>query len=132
VKKIEGSFVEHPRLQQLHLSINNLFKMTAQVPNPLELTESLKRPLNGEQLEEAHPPQPILPEDSAITKAEKVERNGANGDLGKSSSLEPPAAKRQKIGQPAEQVPQDSEQGDPKPVVDARDKVKGIALVKPE
>lgn len=100
--------------------------MTDEVPNPLAPEQSLKRPLEGQQLEEAHPPQPIFPEDSAVTKAEKIERNGANGHTadapaGVAASDEPPP-KRVKVEEQEEEAPK----------VDTRDKVKGIALVKPE
>jgi len=100
--------------------------MTDETPNPLAPEQSLKRPFEGEQLEEAHPPQPIFPEDSAVTKAEKIERNGANGHAleapaNSGASGEPPS-KRVKVGEQKEEAP----------TVDTRDKVKGIALVKPE
>jgi hypothetical protein len=90
------------------------------IPNPLEPIQPLKRPLEVEQKEEAHPPQPIFDEDSAVTKAEKVERNGTNGDAATLVSSEP-ASKRAKLDQP-EEVPK----------VDARDRVKGVASVKAE
>ncbi|ESZ92157.1 hypothetical protein SBOR_7452 [Sclerotinia borealis F-4128] len=93
--------------------------MADEISNPVEPSQSLKRPLDGEQLEEAHPPQPILPEDSAITKAEKVERNGANGD---SANNGEPAAKRVR-----------TEEQDHKPTTtDSRDRVRGIASIKAE
>ncbi|QSZ29573.1 hypothetical protein DSL72_004089 [Monilinia vaccinii-corymbosi] len=80
------------------------------VPDPVQPSQSLKRPLDGERLEEAHPPQPILPEDSAITKAEKVERGGE------------PSAKRVK-----------TEEKDHKALAaDSRERVKGIAPIKAE
>ncbi len=85
------------------------------MPNPLEPTQSLKRPLEGEQLEEAHLPRPVLPEDSAVTKAEKIERNGVNG-------RGEPAAKKVKVEQEEDVAPEASK----------RQKVKGIASVKPE
>lgn len=44
--------------------------------NPLNPAETLKRPLDPDHIEEAHPPQPPLEQDSAVTKAEKVERHG--------------------------------------------------------
>jgi len=95
--------------------------MADNVENPLDPGQSLKRPLNGEQLEEAHPPQPVLPGDSTVTKSEKLERNGtAEGEKSQLDSNEP-AAKRVKL----------DAAGDT-PRVDARDKVKGVALVKPE
>ena len=93
--------------------------MADEIPNPVEPSQSLKRPLDGEQLEEAHPPQPILPEDSAVTKAEKVERNGANGS---SVSNGEPAAKRVKV----------QEQDQKSTPTDSRDRVKGVAPIKAE
>lgn len=92
--------------------------MTDNVPNPLNPEQSLKRPLNGEQKEEAHPPQPIFPEDSAVTKAEKIERNGLSSDTPEASERPP---KRVKVDEEGTEAPKDS-----------RDKVKGIALVKSE
>lgn len=90
-------------------------------------------------MEEAHPRQPILPQDSAVTKAEKVERHGANA---KAHELNPeePAAKRVKLDQPeTESSPNFNNQtlDYNKPEAeglkaDKREKVKGIALVKPE
>jgi hypothetical protein len=90
------------------------------IPNPLEPIQPLKRPLEGEQNEEAHPPQPIFDEDSAVTKAEKIERNGTSGDAATLVSSEP-SSKRVKLDQPEEL-----------PKVDARDRVKGVASVKAE
>jgi len=95
--------------------MRTIVAMDDQVPNPLVPAQSLKRPLEEEQLEEAHPPQPILPEDSAVTKAEKIERNGVNGH-------EEPAAKKVRFTQTEEVADE----------VPKRQKVKGIALVKPE
>lgn len=93
--------------------------MTDEIPNPVEPSQSLKRPLDGEQLEEAHPPQSILPEDSAVTKAEKVERNGTNADFVSNGE---PAAKRVR-----------TEEQDNKPIAtDSRERVRGIAPIKAE
>jgi tRNA-dihydrouridine synthase 3 len=98
--------------------------MTEEMSNPLAPEQSLKRPLEGEQLEEAHPPQPIFPEDSAATKAEKIERNGVNGhdaaEAPVSTEVSEPPLKRVKVEELRTEAP----------TVDARDKVKGIALVK--
>jgi tRNA-dihydrouridine synthase 3 len=113
--------------------------MSEPVSNPLAPEQAFKRPLEGEQLEEAHPPQPILPQDSAVTKAEKAERNGANAEAHGMNSEEP-AAKRVKLHQPeTESSPNVSIQtlDYSKPETeslkaDKREKVKGIALVKPE
>ncbi|KAF8846799.1 tRNA-dihydrouridine(47) synthase [NAD(P)(+)] [Acephala macrosclerotiorum] len=109
--------------------------MTEHIPNSLEPVSSLKRILDGEQTEAAHPPQPLFP-DSAVTKAEKVERNWTKAEddslnLGNSATkneessdlADGPAAKRIKL------EPQPNGE-DAK--VDTREKVKGIALVKPE
>ncbi|TVY49802.1 tRNA-dihydrouridine(47) synthase [NAD(P)(+)] [Lachnellula occidentalis] len=102
--------------------------MTVETPNPLAPEQSLKRPLEGQQLEEAHPPQPIFPQDSAVTKAEKIERNGVNADTVEAaeapitSEVSEPPSKRVKVEERTAEAP----------TVDARDKVKGIALVKPE
>jgi len=96
--------------------------MADQVPNPLDPIQSLKRPSEREQIEEAHPPQPVLPEDSAVTKSEKLERNGPSADDNTViSDPHEPAAKRVKLNGPEESSK-----------MDPRDKVKGIALVKPE
>lgn len=93
--------------------------MADNIPNPLEPSQSLKRPLDGERTEEAHPPQPIFPEDSAVTKAEKVERNGAIPDSNKNGE---PAAKKAKI----------EEQDNKTAVTDSRERVRGIAPIKAE
>jgi len=102
--------------------------MEEAVPNPLAPEQSLKRPLEGEQSAEAHPPQPIFPEDSAVTKAEKVEKHGSgsisNGSIEASAASEPlnePPSKRIRVEQPKSADK-----------VDSRDRVKGVALVKPE
>jgi len=92
--------------------------MGDQSPNPVEPSASLKRSLEGEQLEETHPPQPILPEDSSVTKAEKIERNGS---IEKPLNSEEPASKKLKLKGSEDKTPRDS-----------RVKVHGIALVKPE
>jgi len=73
--------------------------MDSGVPNPINPEVNLKRPLDGEQSEEAHPPQPILAADSAVTQAEKVERNGASVPAD-SSLLGERASKRVKLEQP--------------------------------
>lgn len=67
--------------------------MDTQIPNPLNLQKSLKRPFEEEESDGV---QAILPEDSAVTQAEKVVGISSAGN------------------------------------VDARDKIKGIALVKAE
>jgi tRNA-dihydrouridine synthase 3 len=93
--------------------------MADQVPKPPGPAQPPKRALEGEQLEKTHTPLPVLPEDSAVTKTEKVERNGAQQDDTRS---EEPSAKRVKLEQSEAEAPK----------VDSRNKVKGIALVKPE
>ncbi|KAG0651966.1 tRNA-dihydrouridine(47) synthase [Hyphodiscus hymeniophilus] len=90
--------------------------MDAQVPTPIEPEHSLKRPV--EALPKAnHTSQPILPEDSAVTRAEKVVGFGVE----ENAETEPQFKKRRLDSEVAEA-----------PKVDSRDKVKGIALVKPE
>lgn len=86
-----------------------------------------KRPLEEEHASDSTIPGPILPTDSPSTNADNVERNGVNGlivdvDQGKANGSSEPTAKKQKI--------EDSEP-EKKPT-DARDKVKGMALVKEE
>lgn len=58
--------------------------------NPLDPTEPLQRPPPHVVSDEAHPPQPLFPEDSAVTKAEKLERNGPGTDA-LNDYAEPPA-----------------------------------------
>jgi tRNA-dihydrouridine synthase 3 len=109
--------------------------MSKPVSNPLAPEQALNHPLEGEQLEEAHTPHLILPEDSAVTKAEKVERNGENIER---HELDPegPAAKRAKLGHPeleSSSLAQFKAGPETEAVkTDRREKVKGIALVKPE
>lgn len=103
--------------------------MTEEIPNPIASEQSLKRPLEGEQLGASDGPQTVFQEDSAVTKAEKIVRNGVNGHAVETSetaaapenSTEPPS-KRIKVDDQKEEAPNS----------DARTKVKGIALVKPE
>jgi tRNA-dihydrouridine synthase 3 len=104
--------------------------MSEQLSNPVDPEQSLKRPLNEEQLAEVHPPLPsfILKENSAVTKAEKVERNGVNGKGEPLDSAEP-AAKRIRMDGSGEGI---AENGQEEKKIDTRQKVKGIALVKPE
>ncbi len=93
--------------------------------------DSLKRPLNSEP-ELTYPPQTILPEDSAVTKVEKAERNGTHYGTAKiEEPFEEPAAKRVKTDQSETSADQNGS-GSSEIKIDARDKVKGIALVKPE
>ena len=96
----------------------NTSSMEEHIPNPVEPSASLKRPLEGQQqLNEAHHT-PILPEDSAVTKAEKVEGNGL---IEGSIHSEGPAAKRAKLVGPEVKIGSDG-----------RAKVHGVALVKQE
>ncbi|KAI9783148.1 MAG: tRNA-dihydrouridine synthase 3 [Candelina submexicana] len=91
--------------------------------NPLEPSTLLKEPPPEPVREEALPPQPPLPEDSATTKAEKYERYGfitetAYDDIGI------PASKKLKL---------DGEfQSDIKGQPLVPDRIKGVAQVKPE
>jgi tRNA-dihydrouridine synthase 3 len=109
--------------------------MSEPVSNPLAPEQALKRPLEGEQLEEAHPPYPSLPEDSAVTKAEKVQRNGENVEEHGLESEEP-TAKRVKLEHPeleSSSLAQLKAGPEAEAVkADRREKVRGIALVKPE
>lgn len=75
---------------------------------------SLKRPLEEPQLEAPRTEQPILPGDSTITKAEKIESQAVENES------ESPSRKRARIDPPVNLS------------VDSRDRVKGIAPVKAE
>lgn len=101
--------------------------MSEQLSNPVDPEQSLKRSI-GLVEDPANPPQPIFPEDSAVTKAEKVERNGVSSTEG-NLDVQEPAAKRVKMEDPKEGV---VENGAEEKKVDSREKVKGIALVKTE
>jgi tRNA-dihydrouridine synthase 3 len=98
--------------------------MSEQLSNPADPEQSLKRPI-GQVDEQFHTPQPIFTEDSAVTKAEKVEINGVTYN----SDGHAPAAKRAKMEDRVEGV---AINGAEEKKVDSRDKVKGIALVKTE
>ncbi len=100
---------------------------SAPVSNPLEPEIPVKRPLLGEQLEGVHQPQPIFAEDSAVTKAEKVERSGHSGS-------EEPSAKRIKLEQPDQSSKENTSATGNGGVfkTDSRDKVRGIAMIKAE
>jgi len=109
--------------------------MTDPIPNPLEPTQLLKRPLQGEQLEEAHPPQPIFPEDSAVTKAEKIERNGNSEDRAPTSKrirldAEPKPIANVKVEESASNGNKTEAGSESK--TDSRDKIRGIAMIKAE
>ena len=99
--------------------------MDSHDPSQLDPNQSLKRPLEQEQFENAHSPKAVPTEGSAVTKVEKFERNGVNGLDSVTSTPDPaeePAQKKVKLDVPESATPK----------MDARDKVKGIALVKPE
>ena len=92
--------------------------------NPLSPSSQLRPPPRDIQLEEAHPPQPPLPEDSAVTKAEKYERNGQLEHTLCDDDIEAPSAKRVKLedhGAPIE-----------KDIAVKSTRVKGVAPVKAE
>jgi tRNA-dihydrouridine synthase 3 len=101
--------------------------MSEQLSNPADPEQSLKRSI-GLVEDPASPPQPIFPEDSAVTKAEKVERNGVSLTE-RNLDVQGPAAKRVKMEGSKEGV---VENGAEEKKVDSREKVKGIALVKTE
>lgn len=83
--------------------------------NPLNPSEALKRPAPDDHVDEPVIPQPILPHDSATTKAEKVERSGIeNGHS--------PPSKKVKL--------EASE--DTAPVTVSIERVKGFAAIKAE
>jgi tRNA-dihydrouridine synthase 3 len=94
--------------------------MDTQVPNSLEPEQSLKRPFEEAPSKDGHSSQPILPEDSAVTKAEKVVGNGVEEEQEMVAPQSPMKKRR---------LDPESAEG---PKIDARDKVKGIALVKAE
>jgi tRNA-dihydrouridine synthase 3 len=95
---------------------------TADVPSVVDTSSSSKRPLEGEQSEAVATSQQILPGDSAVTRAEKSEGNGINGHDAVVGSEEP-VAKRVKLDDTNQQEA---------PKADARDRVKGLAMVKEE
>jgi tRNA-dihydrouridine synthase 3 len=101
--------------------------MSEQLPNPADPEQSLKRSI-GLVEDPPNPPQTIFPEDSAVTKAEKVESNGVTLTEGDLDGQEP-AAKRVKVEDSKKGVVNN---GAEEKKVDSRDKVKGIALVKTE
>lgn len=107
------------------MGITILVSRMDDIKNPLEPSSSLKRPLDD--VVNKPLPQPILPEDSAVTKAEKVERSGqvaVNGSQHDITDLAEPAIKRVKL--------ENGEAHAATPRIDARDKVKGVALIKEE
>lgn len=85
--------------------------MGDQIPDPL--TEGgLKRQLEDERPEDIHPSQSATTGDPIVVATEATEGNG----------IQEPASKRVKIDQSQQTTSR----------VDDRDKVKGIALIKPE
>lgn len=66
----------------------------------LEVTSgTLKRPLDSEQLQDVNSTQPILPEDSAVTKIEKIQQS-AGVEVGNHlEAADIPAAKRIKTAE---------------------------------
>lgn len=102
--------------------------MSERLPNPVDPEQSLKRSIGLLSDEQAQPTQPIFLEDSAVTKAEKVERNGTSVTEEHSDTKEP-APKRVKMEDSVDEV---VENGHAENMVDSREKVKGIALVKTE
>jgi tRNA-dihydrouridine synthase 3 len=96
----------------------------ADIEDPSEPTSSLKRPLEQDNILLT---QPILPRDLVVTKPKKVERSGlidTNGNHFDGPESAEPESKRVKLDN------SEAELGSHK--VDARDKVKGVALVKEE
>ncbi|KAI9714572.1 MAG: hypothetical protein M1812_006377 [Candelaria pacifica] len=94
--------------------------------NPLDPSNSLKEPPPELLREEAHPPQPPLLEDSAVTKAEKYERHGLIDDTS-FDNLENPPSKRVKLDDEFQSL-QSHSNGQPK----VGERIKGVAQVKPE
>lgn len=92
--------------------------MTDQVPPPIEAESSLKRSLEGQLSDEAHPTQSAISENSTATKPENNESNGSTVE---SIDIVEPAAKRAKL--------EGTEKSDQSEV---RTKIHGIALVKSE
>jgi len=97
------------------------------VTHPSEPAQSMKRSLDFKPAEDKNSPQLDTPRDSAATTTEKVQSNGVAGAKAihhDESDSGGPAAKRVKL---------DNGEPEAQPVkVDARDKVKGVALVKEE
>ncbi|KAL8738498.1 MAG: hypothetical protein Q9181_000709 [Wetmoreana brouardii] len=88
--------------------------------NPLEPHETLKPPSDTPNKERvAHPQDVVLPEDSAVTKAEKVERHGAEDDFEES------AAKRIKSDASAGRAVESNG-------LTKSERRKGVAPIKPE
>jgi len=95
--------------------------------DPSETPQSLRRPVDVVPLDDTHFPQPVQHKDSVATETNGVRANGVNGTSGvhhEASDSGEPASKRVKLddGGPAARSPK----------LDARNKVKGVALVKEE
>jgi hypothetical protein len=97
------------------------------VTHPSEPAQSMKRPLDIEPAEDKNSPQLDTPQDSAATATDKVQSNGVAGAKAihhEESDSGRPAAKRVKL---------DNGEPEAQPInADARDRVKGVALVKEE
>lgn len=88
--------------------------------NPLDPVQSLKSPPSIPDVERvAHPQNTILAEDSAVTKAEKIERHGGPDDFVESE------AKRIKVNVSANEETKGNG-------ATAGERPKGIAPIKPE
>ena len=96
----------------------------ADIENPLEPTSSLKRPLEQDNIP---PTQPILLQDSAVTKAVKLERNGFHDTSEKYFKVSESGQRERKRAK----LDNDSAEADSHKL-NVRDKVKGIALIKEE
>jgi hypothetical protein len=95
--------------------------------NPSETPQSLKRPLDVVLADEPQTPRPVQPNDPAAAEANEVKANGVNGTKGvhqETSDSREPASKRVKLD--------DGKSASESQKADARDKVKGVALVKEE
>lgn len=95
--------------------------------DPSEIPQSLKRPVDVVPVDDTHSPQPVQHKDSAATEANGVRANGVNGTSGvqhEASNSGEPTSKRVKL--------EDGGSAARPPKLDARDKVKGVALVKEE
>ena len=86
-------------------------------PNPLEPSVELQEASADRTTSVAHPQDVVMDEDSAVTKAEKVERHDLNGNIEESP------AKRRKLDNTAEI----GEQGPTK-----SERKKGVAPIKAE
>ncbi|KAK4541939.1 hypothetical protein LTR36_007303 [Oleoguttula mirabilis] len=90
-------------------------------PNPLDHQEKLEPSTAEEVTQEANPQADILPGDSETTKAEKIERHGANGN----GDFEESAPKRRRLDNDAALTAAESS-------IDHRDRQKGVTPIKKE